>query len=174
MMSIDNEAKRLIDPITGVAWFGVHVFVAMVIGTFLTVIAAGIADALLQDASVVERGGLLNPSVWVPGIVLGILVNRLLNCRARYSACWIWIVGVLWLTGGIWDSVRHYDASSAQGCSVLQEVVNAFFILNARRCEGGESTLAGLFFTMPAINSFSYAVGVALLLRLRKQRSDQR
>lgn len=175
MNSLDDQAKPLTDPVSKAALFGLHTFVAMVIGTLLMIIAAGIAAPFFQDApprlkSWVEGGGLLNPFVWITGTVLGLLMNRFPNRRARsYAACWVWIVGMVWLSLAIWGSVRSYDARYAQGCSVLQDVVNAFFILNARRCEGGESTLAGLFFTIPAINSIGYAVGARLALRFSKK-----
>ena len=170
-------AKRVTDSLSAVALFALHAFVAMVINSVLIIMAIGIADPFLKGAprlkSVVDWGGLLNPIWWIPGIALGLFVNRLLNrLIPRRVACWVWIVGVVWLTAGIWDSVRGYDARYYQGCSVLQNVVNAFFIADSQRCGGGESTLAGLFFTTPAINSISYAVGAWLALRLRKKRSE--
>jgi hypothetical protein len=158
------------------ALFALHVFVAMVIGSLFIFVVWAIAGPLLEDApsrlkSVVEGGGLLNPVVWIPGVVMGLFVNRFLNrlTKRRAAGCWVWIVGVVWLSLGILGSVRSYEARSAQGCSILQDVFNAFVILNARRCEGGESTLAGIFFTIPAITSIGYSVGAALALRLRQE-----
>jgi hypothetical protein len=176
----DAEETKTDSLIAAGALFALHVFVAMVIGSLFIFVAGAIADPLLEHApsrlkSVVECGGLLNPVVWVPGVVLGLFVNRFLNrlTSRRDAGCWVWIVGVAWLSLGILGSVRSYEARYAQGCSALQDVFNAFVILNTRRCEGGESTLAGIFFTIPAINSIGYAVGAALALRLRQEGPEQ-
>jgi hypothetical protein len=176
----DPEETKTDSLVAAGALFALHVFVAMVISSLFIVVAGAITGPLLEDApsrlkSVVEGGGLLNPVVWIPGVVLGLFVNRLLNrvTRSRAAGCWGWIVGVVWLSLGILGAVRSYEAHYAQGCSVLQGVFNAFVILNARRCEGGESTLAGIFFTIPAINSIGYAVGAALALRLRQKGPEQ-
>jgi hypothetical protein len=174
MSSAGDSKERLIDSLSAVALFALHAWVAMVIGSLLMVIAEVIAEPFLRDAprleSVVDRGGYLNPIAWIPGIVFGFFVNRLL--KPRRVACWVWIVGVIWLTSAIWYLARHYDASYTQGCSIVRTVVNDFFILDAQRCGGGQSTLAGLFFTMPAINSIGYAVGARLALRFREKRSE--
>jgi hypothetical protein len=148
-----------------------------VICSSFIILAIGIADPFLKHAprlkSGLDWGGFLNPIWWIPGTALGLFVNRLLGrLTPRCVACWIWIVGVVWLTIGVWDSVRGYDARYYQGCSVLQNVINAFFIADSQRCGGGESTLAGLFFTTPAINSIGYAVGAWLALRFGTKRSE--
>lgn len=177
MSPAGDKSERRSDALSAVALFALHTYVAMVLGSLLMVIAAVIADPFLKDAapwlkSVVQWGGLLNPFAWIPGIALGLTVNRILDTRRRV-VCWVWIVGVVWLTAGIWDSVRHYDARYSQGCSVLQNVANAFFILDSQRCGDAGPTLAGLFFTIPAINSIGYAVGAWLAQRLRKELSKQ-
>jgi hypothetical protein len=157
--------------------FVLHVFMAMVIGSLIMVAIAIIVAPFLQDAprleSVVDWGGFLNPIVWLPGILLGFLVNRFLNrLIPGHFACWVWIIGGIWLTAAIGNSVRYYDARYAEGCSIAQRVVNDFLVLNSHRCGGGgESTLAGLFFTMPAVSSIGYAVGAWLAFRFRKARS---
>jgi hypothetical protein len=99
MSSANDKAKRLTDRLSAGALFAMHTLVAMVIGSSFIVIAAGIADPFLKDAPprlmpVVEWGGLLNPFAWIPGIALGLVVNRLQNARLRV-ACWVWIVGIV-------------------------------------------------------------------------------
>lgn len=178
MSSLSDKAQRLNDTFPSFGLFVLHALVAMIIGSFLAVIAAVIVDSFLKGAlrlsAVVDWGGFLNPFWWIPGIVLGLLVNQFLNRRTpRRAACWVWIAGALWLTAGIWDSVRYYDARYSQGCSVLQDVVNAFFILDSQRCRDGDSGLAGLFFTLPAMSAATYSVGAWFALRLRKRHQEQ-
>jgi hypothetical protein len=45
-----------------------------------------------------------------------------------------------------------------------------FLVLNARKCGGGGSTLAGIFFTMPAMSSVVYAAGAWVALRSKQHR----
>jgi hypothetical protein len=158
---------------SAVASFALHTCLAMILGSILMVITGAIVDYILGNSSpslksVVDRAGLLSPFLWVPGIVLGFLLNRRTSMR---TACWVWIVGISWLGAGVWDSIHYYDPRYYQGCSILENLVNALFILNARRCGGGDSTLAGLFFTMPAINSATYSVGAWAAIGLKKTRS---
>jgi hypothetical protein len=105
-----------------------------------------------------------NPVFWTSGFVLGFLINR---GTQTWIAALIWIGGLVWLAFGIWDSVRLYDPRFYQGCSAADNVVNAFFIMSSQRCGGGESTLAGILFTLPAVNSAAYGAGAWLSLRLR-------
>ncbi len=151
-----SEKPRRISESVPLEWsFAFHASMAMIAASVLVAALFVAADYALQHASphlksVIEGGGLLNPLIWIPGITLGFLTNRLIP---RGAACWVWIVGALWLASGVWDSIYHNDVRYYQGCSALQNTVNAFFILNARRCGGGESTLSGLVFTTPAISS---------------------
>jgi hypothetical protein len=176
MSSAGYSTKRPIDSLSTVALFALHAWVAMVVGSLVFVMAAVIANPFLKDAprlkSAVDWDGFLNPIAWIPGIVFGLFVNRLL--KPGRVACWVWIVGLAWMTAGIWDSVRRYDARYTQGCSIVQNVVNDFVILDTQQCGGGESPLAGLVFTLPAISSTGYAIGAWLALRLERRRSDQK
>jgi len=171
-----HEPTRINDHIASVGLFVLHTLVAMVICTFLLVMAALVANPLLHNSpswlrSAVDYGGVLNPVVWIPAIALGFFANRLIKEGPfRRVACWVWVVGIVWLSLAIWDSVRHADLRYYQDCSVVQSTVNSFFTLDSTRCQGGESTLAGLFFTIPAINSIGYAIGAAIALPSSKKR----
>ena len=180
LSSAGDNATRRVYPFAPAVAFTMHVFVAMAMGSLLMVIAGrsrqSFSEGRIPSAKVVvETGGLLNPFVWVPGVLLGVLFSRVLSERtARRAACWVWIVGGAWLAAAIWDSVRHYDARYYQGCSNFQNVVNAFFILDSSRCGGGERSLAGLFFTIPAINSVGYSLAAWFAVRLGKEWSRAR
>lgn len=162
-----DKPRGLAESVSAMGWFLLHNCVSMGIGPMVVVLASAIASYVFRNApsslkSAVEEMGLANPFIWIPAIALGFLVNRRTHMR---MACWVWCFGVVWLAVGIWGSIRYYDGGSYGGCSALENVVNAFVVLNARRCGGGESTLQGLFFTMPALSSAAYAVGAWVALR---------
>jgi hypothetical protein len=160
--SIDKQLQS-------VGWYPLHATLALIVSPFIVVMLSTAADTIFKDGvlkRLLDLGGLANPVSWCPGFVLGFLLNRKGSNR---SACWVWPIGLAWLAYAIWDSVRSYDARWYQGCTASENVVNAFFILNARKCGGGESTLAGLFFTLPAISSVAYSIGAWIRLLSRKR-----
>jgi hypothetical protein len=141
----------------------------MMVSPFMVGVLIVTADAVFKNSAsrrLLDLGGLANPVFWCPGLVLGFLLNRKDSDR---SACWVWPIGVAWLAYAIWDSVRGYDPRWYQGCTPWENVVNAFFIADAHKCGGGESSLAGLFFTTPAINSVAYSIGAWLGLLYAKR-----
>jgi len=168
------KEERRSELFAGAGSFVLHTILAMIAGSILMVATGVTADSVLGNVSpwytsVADSAGLLNPLLWAPGIVLGFLVYRRISTR---TACWVWVVGVAWLAFAVWDSIHYYDPRYNQGCSVRENIVNAFFIMNARRCCGGDSTLSGLFFTMPAIGSATYSVGACAAMGLKKKRSE--
>ena len=48
--------------------------------------------------SALNAGGALTPFFWVPGLIMGLLVNRF---SLRRSACWVWLAGMCWMAYGI-------------------------------------------------------------------------
>jgi hypothetical protein len=148
--------------IQSVGWYALNAASALIVSPFIVVMLAVAIEAIFKESApkgVLDLGGIANPVVWFPGFALGFFLNRKGSNR---SACWVWLIGLAWLAYAIWDSVHSYDARWYQGCTASQNVVNAFFILNSRKCGGGESTLAGLFFTLPAISSVAYSIGAWL------------
>ena len=157
MIGDSLERKGLSKLRLAVGGFLFHTTAAMIVSPIVVVITVLVFQNLPSHLkSVAETGGVANPIFWSPGFVFGLLLNYVTRHR---SACWVWLCGVAWLAAGILDSIRYYDRRFYQGCSSFENVVNAFFVLNSRRCGGGGSTLAGFFFTMPALNSVAYAVG---------------
>jgi hypothetical protein len=145
------------------------------VGGIVSVLLTGAIENLLEETPARYRPlthliDWYGPYVCAVGFALGFVINRRTLKRA---ACYVWIAGLTWLAVGIGSSVNNYDPHFYQGCSVLENVANSFFILNGRECGGGGSTLGGVFFAMPAMNSVAYAVGAWLALRLRKRRSEQ-
>jgi hypothetical protein len=139
-------------------------FVCGVASTFL---AGGISNSLpLPYKPLTDDFGVFNPFMWVLGLIAGFFVNRI--TLPRY-ACWVWLAGAGWLALGVWSEVHSYDPRWYQSCTASENVVNAFFVLNGRKCGGGGSTLGGIFFTTPAINSIAYSVGAWIGLLSRKR-----
>jgi hypothetical protein len=154
-------------------WFTLHSLAAIPVGGALSVLVTGAVETFIENAPDRQNHliGLLDwyvPYVCILGFISGFAVNRK---TLNLAACYVWLAGVAWLGLGIWDSIHRYDPRFYQGCSALENVGNAFFILNGRKCGGGSSTLAGALFTMPALNSAAYSAGAWVALR-RKQRDD--
>jgi len=139
--------------------FAVHAFVSMTIPAVVTVFASMVIDRVLPS---LVRDAVAWALPFAVGFVLGFFPNRTL---LRRESSWVWVPGLLWLAAGIWSSVRYYDPRWSQGCSVTQDVLNAFIVMGDK-CEGGESGLAGLFFTMPAFSSIAYSLGALIALRM--------
>jgi hypothetical protein len=144
-----------------------YTFAAMIVGPMIT----GIVIYVLTDVfgtfslhlkAIGEIGGLANPLCWGPAFALGLALNYIARQR---SACWVWLCGFVWAGMGIQDSVRYYNPLYSQGCTNFENIVNAFVTLNSHRCGGGGSTLAGLFFTFPAVSSVAYSVGAWVAIR---------
>lgn len=165
------SSKRMFSEAIGLV---IYASVVMIVGTLLVFFIRGITDGVAgtRGSSPLTFGfgqrGILSPFVWLPGLILGLFVNLL---RGKRKACWVWIVGLLWLAFGIGYFVFDFDPSRYQGCSAMEGVGNAFVILNVRRCGG--IVESGSFFTVPAICAFSFALGawVALLFRYQKAKS---
>lgn len=142
--------------------------VVMIVVTLLIFLIRGIADGVAggREPSPLTIGfgdaGILSPFVWLPGLALGLSVNLV---RLKRRACWVWIVGALWLGFGIGNFILHFDPSLYQGCSAMEGVGNAFFTLNPKRCGG--IVESGSFFSVPAICTASFALGAWLAILLR-------
>jgi hypothetical protein len=167
---LSTDRRELSDHVESVGWFVLHTTLALMVGPVIVFFVVAISSGVFANSRflfLVERGGFLNPLFWAPGFILGLLVNRV---KFSGFACWVWLLGAAWLAFGIVDSLHGYDPRWYQGCTPSQNIVNAFFVGNSRKCGGGESTLSGLFFTMPAINSIVYSIGAWLGLVSGKRR----
>jgi hypothetical protein len=167
-LSIDR--RELSAHLGSAGWFVLHVTLALMVGPLIVFFVVAISGGVFANSRflfLVERGGFLNLLFWGPGFVLGLLVNRVKTSR---FACWVWLLGATWLVLGILDSLHGYDPHWYQGCTPSQNIVNAFFVGNSRKCGGGESTLYGLFFTMPAVNSIAYSIGAWVALFSTRRR----
>jgi len=144
--------------------FILHTLIASVLASVISICIIAIAANVLPN-----KGIFIECLVFAVALGIGFLVNRVTLTRL---ACWVWLPGLVWLVFAIRDSVRDFDPRWYQGCSATQNVVNAFFVLDSHRCGGGGSTLAGVFFTLPAFCSLAYSVGAWIALRTGLQVSN--
>jgi hypothetical protein len=173
-LSLSIDRQKTSARLESIGWFALHTTLALMVSPFIALMLTVAAHAVFKDGvprRLLDLGGFANPFIWGPGFALGFLFNRI---KSKRSACWVWPVGMAWLANGIWDSVRYYDPRWYQGCTASENVVNAFFVLNSSRCGGGESGLAGLFFTFPAVTSLAYSLGAwaGIVSRRRWDRAD--
>jgi hypothetical protein len=148
-----------------VFWFAVHSLAAVPLAAVISVLSVGfLAGAIPYRTLGDVLAWLLTFAI---GCSLGFFVNRDLR---QIVPCLVWISGLTWLALGIHGSVRDYDPRWYQGCTAAENVVNAFFVDDSSKCGGGESTLATLFFTMPALSSVAYSVGAWIALRGRRDK----
>src|SRR6202030_2450236 len=87
---------------SALASFLLHALVAMVISPILVFVELLSAVVIFNNSPGIESafnlGGVANPLLWGPGLILGLLVNRF---ALRSTACWVWLVGTVWIAYGI-------------------------------------------------------------------------
>jgi hypothetical protein len=165
-----KAGKPLLSEVAGLA---VYASVVMIVVPLIVFFIRGIADGMSGHpapsplTSGFGRNGVLSPFVWVPGLVAGLLVNLI---RIKRKACWVWLIGVVWLAFGVANFVLQFDPRLYQGCSAAEAVENAFFILNATKCGGVIES--GSFFSLPAICAISFALGAWLASLLRHEKVE--
>src|SRR5580693_4586143 len=129
--------------------FLIHASLAMVICPIVAWVVILSAVIIFHNSpginSALGAGGVVNPVLWGPGMILGLFVNRF----ARNStACWVWLAGVTWIACGIFAWLHGYHARFSGICSPLDSTIGGFFSLtsNYAYCGGGENVFR---FTVP-------------------------
>jgi hypothetical protein len=143
--------------------FVFHASVAMLIGPAGWFVATLTAVLLFRNSSsinsVLNAGGVLNPLLWGPGLLLGMLVNRFTLGR---TACWVWLAGMVWTAYGIYVTLFSYHVRFDGICSPLDNIASAFLSFVSNYCGGGENVVS---FTLPTFSSISYSLGAWIILR---------
>jgi hypothetical protein len=150
--------------------FLLHATVAMVISPI--VVFAVILSAVVMFnyshgiQSAFNAGGLANPALWGPGLILGLLVNRF---ALKSTACWVWLAGIVWIAVGIVASLHTYHVRFLGICSPLDSIKGGFFSFgsNYAYCGGGENVF---LFTVPTFSSIAYSLGAWVALRFGRVR----
>jgi hypothetical protein len=143
-----------------------HAFLAMVGGVAFYILVVLVLPRFI--VGLLESVPLLaSPMTWGPGVILGFLVSRIVVNR---SACWVWLVGTLWLGYGIWDECRIYrfPPSFPPRGDFIHRAWHIFFTSNDAAV-WGNSPLVVLIFTIPALSSIAYSVGTRIARRVGRR-----
>lgn len=147
--------------------FLLHVSAAMIVSPAIVFVSVLTAVAFFHNSrginSALNAGGALTPFFWVPGLIMGLLVNRF---SLRRTACWVWLAGMGWMAYGIVVALYSYHAQFAGVCSPLDSITSSFFSSVPKNpyC-GDRGNLAR--FTLPTLSAIAYSFGAWITLRLR-------
>ena len=139
----------------------VHYLVAVVGGMLLGFLPEAVASRMYYNTGLEPY----SPMIAVAAFLLGYFAaSRILNARA---ATFVWIIGLVWIVFGIYDTTRYWSASwSPEKTRWGYALANLFG--PTLRCSGSDC-LGELFFTTPFTASITYSVG-AYLRKRRKHR----
>jgi hypothetical protein len=152
--------------------FLLHASVAMIISPIVVVVEILGAAVIFNNSrgieSILSVGGVANPVLWGPGLILGLLVNRF---ALKSTACWVWLAGMVWIACGIFASLHAYHARFSGICFPLDNIRGAFFSFgsNYAFCGGGENVFR---FTVPAFSSITYSLGAWAALQFCRSRQS--
>lgn len=157
------DADQRLPKSAAACWFALHSFAALIVSPMITFVAVATAVVLFNNSShvnsVLNAGGPANPLLWVPGLLLGLLVNRLVLKRA---ACWVWLAGTGWMACGIFAALGSYRSQYAGVCSPLDNIGNEFFSMSSGICGNGIHVMS---FTLPLLCSIAYSIGAWISMR---------
>ena len=166
------KRKKVVGPVSTLGSFLLHSSVAMIICPVVVFVSIMTAVALFNNSrginSVLNAGGALNPLLWGPGLIMGLLVNRF---ALRRAACWVWLAGMAWMAFGIFAALHYYQERFAGICSPLDSITSGFFfsVPNNPYC-GDAGNL--MHFTLPTLSAIAYALGAWITLRLGASRES--
>jgi hypothetical protein len=162
MVQDDNLDSKVRRNLSAVNSFALHAAAAVIVSPIIVIVEILGAVILFHNSrgvnSIANVGGVTNPISWIPGLLLGLLLNRI---ALRRTACWVWVVGIAWLACGIIESLYNYHARFAGICSPFDNVVAEFFSMSGGYCGNGINISA---FTWPLFNSIAYSGGAWLAL----------
>jgi hypothetical protein len=140
-------SEPMVWPVSLVAHYFIAVVGAMIIGF--------VPEALLSPLYYNTGIEPFAPAIAFTALLLGYFVSfRVFRARA---ARWIWVLGLLWLTFGIFDETKFWGPSWSSEKSRAGYVFAQFFGPTSK-CSGSEC-LDELFYTMPFVASVMYSVG---------------
>jgi hypothetical protein len=147
--------------------FGLHAFAALIISP-IAGLAATLTAALIfhnrLHTNPVNEWGVASVFLFGPGLLFGLLLNRI---ALRRTACWAWLVGMIWMVCGMVESSYSYRARWLGICSPFDSIVSGFFSVGSGYC--GDRGNMGKF-TLPAFISIAYSLGAWIALRFGRGR----
>ena len=163
------EEKGVARLVSVLGSFLLHAFVALIVGPMIVFVVLLAAVVLFDNSHainpVLKAGGVLNPLLWGPGLILGLLVNRFV---LKSTACWVWLVGMAWIVCGILAAFFSYHTRFSGICSPFENVMTGFFSFDSNYCGGGEKVMR---FTLPTFSSIAYSLGAWVALRFGRSRA---
>jgi hypothetical protein len=157
---------------SSIGFFVLHTFFALLGATPVSFFVIALVGALMPDSrprEIFAGDVAVYCLVFAIGYSAGFFINR---SSLKFAACWVWVPSVTLLTFAVRNWIQNYDPRWHQECSSTEDVLNAFFIVNSRKCGGGEEGLNFVFFTLPAFCSVAYSLGAWVALRMNKSKRD--
>jgi hypothetical protein len=109
--------------------------------------------------------------IWLPGFVLGFLINRRMRHRA---ACFVLIPGLIWLFLGVLETIASWKQGGKTAMAQVQSDLFPTTQSDYASC-GSTECLGQLVYTWPALNALTYSLGAAagLLSRRGEANADE-
>ena len=131
-----------------------------VIGQFVLAVIVSAVPGLLLDALLDSHyHNLFLDKNWPVPAIFALLLGYFLDppVTRRIGATSVWIVGLLWLGAGIWDTSSGWSPKWSTEPSRWVYMVHSLFG-KTTQCSGSEC-MGELVFTMPFIVSVTYSLG---------------
>jgi hypothetical protein len=132
--------------------FALPSIAALIVSPIIAFLVGGTAIVPFNNSprinSVLNAGGAANPFLWIPGLLLGLLVNWFV---LRRTACRVRLVGIACMAYGIFAPLHSYRYQWSGTCSPFDGVMNEFSFEDARRCGGNGTILSAIDFTLPLL-----------------------
>lgn len=158
------DKKKSPDGHSTLVSFLLHASAAMIFSPLVVFAAILTAALLFRNSSIINSvlnaGGVLNPLLWGPGLIFGILLNRFV---LRRTACWVWVAGMVWMACGICAALYSYHGRFAGICSPVDSITNGFFFSVPKQPYCGDHGNLMLF-TLPTLSAIAYSLGAWITL----------
>ena len=142
--------------------FALHAFAALIVSP-IAGLTATLAAALIfhnrSHSNPVDEWGVGSVFLLGPGLLFGLLLNRI---ALRRTACWVWLVGILWMMFGAVVSLHSYRTRFLGICSPFDSILGGFFSIGSVYC-GDRSNFSA--FTLPMFSSIAYSIGAWAAMR---------
>jgi len=125
----------------------------------LAVIVSAVPGILLEAFLDSQFHNSFLDNYWLLPALIALLLGYFLDppVTKRVGAPWVWIVGLLWLAVGIWETSSGWSPAWSTEPNRWIYMAHSLFGKTAQ-CSGSEC-MSELVFTMPFIASVTYSLG---------------
>jgi hypothetical protein len=141
------QSAPMVWPVSLIAHYFIAVVGAMIIGF--------VPEALLSPLYYDTRLEPFAPAIAFTALLLGYFVSY--RVFRAHAARWIWVLGLLWLTFGMFDETKFWSPSWSSEKSRAGYALAQFFGPSSK--SGASEGLLEVFYTMPFVASVMYSVG---------------